>query len=87
MRHYLLISLLFWAITSFAQDLIIPKNGDPIKAYNIDVGATYLFYQLEDDSNAGIIRVPKNDVLMVRKADGSVLDLANNTNTDIEIEE
>ncbi len=77
---------MFCVASSHAQDLIIPKNGDPIKAYNTEVGSTHLFYQLEHDSNADIIRLPKNDILMVRKADGTVLNFATNTSNNIEEE-
>ena len=86
MRLFLLISLLFWANTSFSQDLIIPKNGEPIKAYNTEVGSAHVFYQLNDDPNADIIRIAKINVLMIRKVDGSVLNLATNASKNIEEE-
>jgi hypothetical protein len=78
---------MFCAVISHAQDLIIQKNGDPIKAYNIEVGSKHLFYQLENDSNANIIRIPKNDVLMIRKTDGSMMNLTNSTSNEVEEED
>ena len=84
MRLFLLITLLFWAKISFTQDLIIPKNGEPIKAYNTEVGSAHVFYQLSNDPNADIIRIAKSNVLMVRRTDGSMLNLATNASKNIE---
>jgi len=60
-----------------AQDLIVPKSGDPINAYNLEQGDDYLFYTQNKDLDSPILRIAKNDVLMVRKANGSVLPMDN----------
>lgn len=60
-----------------AQDLIIPKQGSPITAYNLDVSDTYYFYTLDENVESAIFRISKDSVLMVRKADGTVLSKEN----------
>lgn len=75
MKNFFITFLMLTAIPAFAQDLIVPKEGDPMKAFNIEVGEKYLFYQLEQNDEAPIQRIDKNDVIMVRRVDGSVLNL------------
>jgi len=78
MKHILLtIVTIFLATTSMiAQDLIVPKKGNPITAYNIDAGGNFIYYTAESDANAALQRIAKDSVLMVRKADGTVMDFA-----------
>ena len=56
--------------------LIIPKTGDPIKAYQVSVNDEYILYQSIDATDDGAIRMAINDIILIRKADGSVLDLS-----------
>ncbi len=72
-----LVFVLMGVLMASAQDLIVPKSGDPISAYNLEQSEDYLFYTLNIDSDSPILRIAKNDVLMVRKADGSVLSIDN----------
>lgn len=62
-----------------AQDLIIPKHGEPIKAYNIEISDKYYFYTKGENNETELMRIAKDSVLMVRKADGSVLENNNTT--------
>lgn len=76
MKKFLLLLFLAAPISVAAQDLIIPKQGNPITAYNIEVSDKFIFYTLEPSSEASISRIAKDSVLMVRRADGSALNLS-----------
>ena len=80
MRYLIIILLAFFIIQSSAQDLIIPKKGNPITAYNIDVSSKYIFYQSEASEKSPILRIAIDDVLMVRKDDGTVLEMKDRSN-------
>lgn len=57
-----------------AQDLIVPKHGDPITAYNVEESGKFFFYTVEQGEDSPILRIAKDSVLMIRMADGTVLD-------------
>ena len=60
-------------IQSHAQDLIVPKHGNPIIAYNLEMSDKYYFYTTDASEDATINRIAKDSVLVVRRSDGSVL--------------
>jgi len=62
-----------------AQDLIIPKQGDPITAYELNISDTYLFYSESIDADAPIRKIAKENVAVVRKADGSLINMSETT--------
>lgn len=62
-----------------AQDLIVPKSGSPITAYNVDASGTFIYYNASADASGQLLRIAKDSVLMVRKADGTVMDLGTTT--------
>ena len=70
---FMAICLSFGMFHAQAQDLIIPKQGSPITAYNLDGSNTFYFYTLDENAESTIFRISKDSVLMVRKADGTVL--------------
>ena len=63
------------ALPLAAQDLIVPKSGAPITAYNVDASGTFVYYNASADANGQLMRIAKDSVLMVRMADGTVLEL------------
>ena len=67
-------ALLLTAMPLMAQDLIIPKKGNPITAYNVEAGGGSIYYTAEQDANSALSRIAKDSVLMIRRADGSVMD-------------
>ncbi len=69
-------AILLMTMSSMAQDLIVPTHGNPITAYNIDAGNSFIYYTAEPDADATLSRIAKDSVLMVRKADGTVMDFA-----------
>ena len=76
--------MVFMAISVQAQDLIIPKQGDPITAYNVEVSGNFVFYTTEAKEDAPIQRIAKGNVLMVRRQDGSVLNMTENVSAETE---
>lgn len=52
-----------------AQDLIVTNDGESIKAYNIDISKTYVYYSLFPDDE-GVKRISICDVLVIKKANG-----------------
>lgn len=75
MKRILIALFVFCATYVQAQDLIVTKEGESLKVYNVDMGGSAVFYQLSDDEGAEIQRMPKADVLLIKKADGTKIDL------------
>jgi hypothetical protein len=72
-KVFMVICFALGLLSMQAQDVILPKRGNPITAYNLGVGETYYFYTLDENDESTVLRIAKDSVLMVRKADGSVL--------------
>ena len=58
-----------------AQDVLVTKNGDAIKAYGTEVGAETVFYQESQTSDAPTKRISKHDLLIIKYADGRVVNM------------
>lgn len=63
-----------WGFT-WAQDRVITKEGDVMEVYRVDVGSTFIYYTLEDKDDAPLQKIAKADVLMIRKKDGTKIDV------------
>lgn len=74
MKRILIALFVICAAYAQAQDLIITKEGESYKVFNVDIGASAVFYQLTEDTDADIQRMPKADVLLIKKADGTKID-------------
>lgn len=59
------------SLTLSAQDLIVTRLGETINAFQVEVGELSVFYQLDDSENSSIKKVPKVDVVVIKKSDGS----------------
>jgi len=70
---FILFTIFFFDITTLlAQDVIIKKNGDEIKAKIIEVGTTEIKYKkFENLQTSPIYSIYKSDVFMIKYADGS----------------
>ena len=75
MKHFamILLTVIAAVVPVEAQDLIVPKHGDPITAYNLDAGSKFYFYTMTPAEDGETLRIAKDSVLMIRRADGSVL--------------
>lgn len=72
MKHiFLFMAVAILGTSAKAQDLIVTKQGDPVKAWNIGISDKYVFYTTEADEAAPIQRIAKDDILMIRRADGT----------------
>lgn len=63
-----------WGFT-WAQDRVITKEGDVMEVYRVDLGSTFIYYTLEDKDDAPLLKIAKADVLMIRKKDGTKIDV------------
>ena len=66
-----------------AQDLLVTNDGKSLNVYNIEMGTSYIFYQLSEDPNSEIRRISKTDVLIIKKADGTKIDPSSSSETPI----
>ena len=61
----------------YSQDRLITKDGDVIDAYRIDIANTCIYYVKENNINAPVQKIAKSEVLMIKKKDGTKIDVAN----------
>ena len=73
MKNILFLFLLCLGTQTRAQDVIITKEGDPVKAYRVEVANETVFYQTSESSDAPIQRMAKSDILMIKFQDGRKL--------------
>lgn len=69
-----LFAMTFISANMLAQDLIVRNDGTNITAYNVDISGNMVYYQLEDNENTAIQRIRIDNVLIIRKADGTKID-------------
>jgi len=59
-----------FASSLLAQDVLITQEGDAHKVYEIEIGASSIFYKLENTPEASIQKIDKSQVLMIKYQDG-----------------
>ena len=59
-----------------AQDRVITKKGDVMEVHNVEVSDKYIFFNRAKSSESPIERLSKDSVLMIRRQDGSIVNLA-----------
>lgn len=59
----------------FAQDRVITKKGDVMEVYHVEVSDKYIFFNRDKSVDSAIERMAKDSVLMIRRQDGSVVNL------------
>lgn len=69
-----LFAMMFASVNVNAQDLIVKNDGTTITAFNVDISGSTVYYQLENNEEAAILRIRIDDVLIIRKADGTRID-------------
>ena len=55
----------------YAQEIIVKQDGSSINAYRTDYNGPVIYYQTEDTDTGAIYRIKKEDVLVIRLADGT----------------
>ena len=78
MKKLLLVACsLMGGISAFAQDVLITQEGDVKKVYDVKVGPSTVFYKESDKADAPTLRIKKEDVIMIKRRDGTKIDLGN----------
>jgi hypothetical protein len=57
----------------YAQEIIVKNDGSVINAYRTDYNGQMIYYQTEDFDTGAIYRIKKEDVLVIRFADGTAV--------------
>jgi hypothetical protein len=65
----------------FAQDLVILKNGDEIRAKVLEITSTEIRYRKLDNPDGPTLAVPEAEVSMIKYQDGRKILFRNNTPT------
>ena len=65
------------AIGLHAQDTMITQDGDVKTVYVVDIGSTAVFYKAENTDVAAIQSISKDQIFMIKRADGTKYDLGN----------
>lgn len=77
LHSLMLILCLFQAAELKAQDKIITNDDKIIVGYNLEIGKNAVFYTDSEDANSDLHRVSISDIMIIKKADGSVINPAN----------
>ena len=65
----------FCALSAMAQDMLVTNEGKSMTIYNLEISDQSIFFQLSDKADAPLQKMLKKDVLIIKKADGTKLDL------------
>lgn len=66
---FVLLSVCFTGILH-AQDIIVTRNGDALKVFNVEIGPETVFYQQSSEANAPTLRIAKKDIFVINYQDG-----------------
>jgi len=75
MRYTLLLLLSLLSVAVLAQDKIVTHHDEVINGFVVEISETSVFYST-DSVNENLKRIAKEDILMILKADGTVINLA-----------
>lgn len=67
----LFLLMLIFGCRLLAQDRIITKDGNTLDVYNVEVASKFVFYSEQNSADADILKMNKDDILMIRFQDGS----------------
>ena len=65
----------FYVLTTMAQDMLVTNEGKSMTIYNLEISEQSIFFQLSNKADAPLQKMLKKDVLIIKKADGTKLDL------------
>lgn len=88
MKKFLFTMLLaiIGCVTAMAAepDLLVTLNGESLKVYNLDISVgDKIYYTLEESEDAPVLKINKSDVLVIKKADGTVINLSDNDSSPV----
>ena len=70
MRYLLLSFCLTLGLFCHAQDVLITKDGDPIKVWGVEISGSSVFYRESETEDAPIKKMKKESLLMVKYQNG-----------------
>ena len=71
MREMVLLAALFASMTVFAQDILVKKDGDILKVYNLEEGNSVYYYSLSSEKDAPTFKINKEEVFSVKKSEAT----------------
>ena len=76
-KFFITLIVLLYALQSVvAQDVLITTEGDVMTVYIDDIGSSTIYYKTENSDAAQLQRIDKSKVYMIKKADGTNIDLS-----------
>ncbi|OUJ75927.1 hypothetical protein [Hymenobacter crusticola] len=66
-----LFALFFWSLSAQAQDLLTKTNGEELLVKVLEITPTEVSYKRADNLDGPLIKVRRNDVFMIRYANGT----------------
>lgn len=72
-----------FGLSCHAQDVLITKDGDPIKVWGVEVSSTSVFYRENASENAPIKKISKESLLMVKYQNGEKYFFDNNKDQNV----
>lgn len=73
-RIPLIILFSFAILYTKAQDVIITRSDEMIRAFNLEVGQTSVFYTLEESESTQVHQIDKSDIFIIKRSDGTKFD-------------
>ena len=75
-KQLIFLLLMLLGLAARAQDVILTQDDRVIKAYNVAVatGGQFVYYTLNQTDTATVQRLPKTQVVIIKKADGTRID-------------
>lgn len=71
------IVILLATLGANAQETLITTNGEIMTVYDVEVSSSAIFYKSQNSQQAQIQRIDKSNVYMIKRADGTTVDLGN----------
>lgn len=62
-----LFALMWLPTTASAQDILVTENGDAIKAWQVDMGGSKIYYRDGEGENAALKSIDKSSVLVWKR--------------------
>lgn len=81
MKRLLIFTVMTCAFSNMnAQDVLITQDGELLNVYGLEISDNAVFYKTEDKTGAPIQRIGKEEILMIKRKDGTKYKFDNNNN-------
>ena len=74
-RNIILLCLFAITLVAKGQDKLVTTNGEVIEAYQVDIGNSAIYYKKSNVADAPLVSISKEQILMIKKMDGTVVKL------------